>query len=81
MDDGTELRADTIISGCNPYHTFLELMPENVSRDSGAYTRAKSGSESNEGDHGVLPKEFIRHIKHVGKYRCCSACTVLQYAV
>ena len=68
MDDGTELRADTIISGCNPYHTFLELMPENISRDSGAYTRAKSGTESDEGQE-VLPKEFIRHIKHVGEYR------------
>jgi hypothetical protein len=29
MDDGSELRADTVISGCTPYHTFMELMPEN----------------------------------------------------
>ena len=28
MEDGTELRARTIISGATPYHTFLELLPE-----------------------------------------------------
>jgi hypothetical protein len=27
MSDGTELSAPIVVSGANPYHTFLELLP------------------------------------------------------
>lgn len=28
MQDGTVIEAGAILSGCSPYHTFLELMPD-----------------------------------------------------
>lgn len=29
MSDGSEVRAKTIVAGVSPYHTFMELMPQN----------------------------------------------------
>ena len=26
MADGTELHAETVLTGCSPYHTFVELL-------------------------------------------------------
>lgn len=52
MDDGSVLEANTILSGANPYHTFIELMPD----------WAKGFSNSN----GELAK-FTHHIRHSGK--------------
>lgn len=34
MADGTRLYAPTVLSGANPYHTFLELLPGQVCPES-----------------------------------------------
>lgn len=47
MQDGTKLSASTVLSGCNPYHTFLELLP-GLSHDS---------------IPSPLPAEFRKHIQ------------------
>jgi phytoene dehydrogenase-like protein len=57
MQDGTELLADRVLSGTNPYHTFLELMP-GLARDSG------NASESS-----PLPRWFQHHIRFA-EYAC-----------
>ena len=51
MSDGSELHADTILSGTSPYHTFLELMP-GLARDSGDST-----------EDFPLPTDFVHHIR------------------
>ena len=55
MSDGSEIYADTVLSGCSPYHTFMELIPGLV-EDSGF-----------DNDHGGYRspswKQFIRHMR------------------
>jgi phytoene dehydrogenase-like protein len=55
MQDGTHISADIVISNATPYHTFLELLP---------------GLATDVNSQGCpLPKEFVRHIRHVD-YSC-----------
>jgi len=50
MKDGTRLEAPTILAGCTPYHTFLELLP-GMSRDSG------------HAEESPLPPSFTKHVR------------------
>jgi phytoene dehydrogenase-like protein len=61
MVDGTRLYAPTILSGANPYHTFLELLP-GLARDSGFE------------EQSPLPRDFQRHIRFAD-YSCGAVCT------
>eukprot|EP01034_Spumella_vulgaris_P021985 gene21985-28072_t len=55
MDDGSELFADTILSGTTPYHTFMELLPG----------LARGGVE----EVNPVPPDFTHHIRHAD-YSC-----------
>lgn len=58
MADGSQLHADIVVSGCNPYHTFMELLP-GLSRQSGAHHSEKT----------PLPLDFIKHLRFAD-YSC-----------
>jgi phytoene dehydrogenase-like protein len=54
MDDGSEVFADSILSGATPYHTFMELLP--------GLTREEGVEELN-----PVPADFARHIRNAGE--------------
>ena len=69
MQDGSELRASTVISATTPYHTFMELMGEGLDAEQGAAVAAAGGSGGATGRGAyskALPEYFSHHIKHTG---------------
>mmetsp|Transcript_4881 Transcript_4881/g.7431 ORF Transcript_4881/g.7431 Transcript_4881/m.7431 type:complete len:828 (+) Transcript_4881:54-2537(+) len=58
MADGSQLHAEFVLSGCTPFHTFMELLP-GLSATSG-YSEAISSP---------IPKDFTQHIRF-SDYSC-----------
>ena len=76
MSDSSVITADRILSGCSPYHTFIELMEnrcdfseldsnKNTEIDNN-YTEINDndGSQIGKTDKNGLPPDFVHHIKH-----------------
>jgi phytoene dehydrogenase-like protein len=57
MADGSRLSSDLVVSGCNPYHTFMELLPGLSQQSAGA------------GVGGPLPMNFVKHLRFAD-YSC-----------
>jgi phytoene dehydrogenase-like protein len=78
MRDGTELKANTVLSNAGPYHTFLELLPglsrdannPNTSRD--ANNPNTSRDANNPAEQSPLPYAFTHHIRYLD-YSSCGA--------
>ena len=69
MSDGSVITADRILSGCSPYHTFIELMENRCDfseLDSNKNTENNNNKESQIGktENNGLPPDFVHHIKH-----------------
>eukprot|EP01038_Epipyxis_sp_PR26KG_P005498 gene5498-7611_t len=65
LDDGTVVHGDIILSGCSPYHTFLELLPS-LSHVSGYYD---TNNNEYEPQQAPLPDDFTQHIRF-SDYSC-----------
>ncbi len=64
MHDGTEIYADIILSGCSPYHTFMELLP-GLSIDSN-YNHSNDNKEVEKSKDKVkspLFQNFVHHMR------------------
>ena len=80
MMDGSVLTADTVLTGCSPYHTFVELMSEkNIFYDNQEKSNSNTAeSNKNEEKNGSKNENkisennsgneemnnFLNHIKH-----------------
>jgi phytoene dehydrogenase-like protein len=58
MMDGSQLFSDVVVAGCNPYHTFMELLP-GLALQSGSHTALPT----------PLPLDFIQHLRF-SDYSC-----------
>ena len=66
MYDGTELYADTVLSGCSPYHTFMELLP-GLSIDS---KHDYSNGKEDEGKEKSFSLESFAHHMRFTDFSC-----------
>lgn len=74
MTDGSVITADRILSGCSPYHTFIELMenrcdfieldPTNDAEIENKSCDTVKESQIGEMANNGLPPDFVHHIKH-----------------
>ena len=66
MVDGTVLTADIILTGCSPYHTFVELMgtqdQENLESDTNNI-KSKNNNSRSENSQNEISK-FQHHVEH-----------------
>eukprot|EP00937_MAST-01D_sp_MAST-1D-sp2_P000998 g998.t1 len=68
MADGTELRARTVLAGCTPYHTFLELLP-GLSAATGFAGAGAGGAGAAAEAESPLPASFRHHVRFAD-YSC-----------
>lgn len=58
MSDGSKIYSDIVVSGCTPYHTFMELLP-GLSKQSGY----------NQSEQTPIPLDYIKHLRFTD-YSC-----------
>ena len=64
MMDGSVLTADTVLTGCSPYHTFVELMNEkNIFYDDQETKKNEEKISANNSGNEEM-NNFLNHIKH-----------------
>ena len=74
MVDGSALTADIILTGCSPYHTFVELMGNKDQEDLGSDSynidsrnnsnKSKSKSKSSQYEKRNKVSKFKHHVEH-----------------